>query len=94
MLGKKQKKNCKRKKKNIFAGIRRQETERQSEENVVAAENVVSPEKLSEPERNLNLIVLLLNLKLMKCLEEVRQSNLDFHIGTLTHSNNDNKNSQ
>ena len=48
MLGKKQKKNYKRKKKNIFAGIRRQETERQSEENVVAAENVVSPEKLEE----------------------------------------------
>ena len=63
MLGKKLKKNCKRKKKNIFAGIRRQETERQSEENVVAAENVVSPEKLSEPEEKLKLNCPLTELK-------------------------------
>ena len=63
MLGKKQKKNCKRKKKNIFAGIRRQETERQSEENVVAAENVVSPEKLSEHEEKLKLNCPLTELK-------------------------------
>ena len=63
MLGKKQKKNYKRKKKNIFAGIRRQETERQSEENVVAAENVVSPEKLSESEEKLKLNCPLAELK-------------------------------
>ena len=47
MPGKKQKKNYKCKRKKDFTGRRRQEIERQSEENVVAAENVVSPAKHS-----------------------------------------------
>ena len=42
MPGNKQKMKYKCKKKKIFTGIRKQETERQSEENVVAAENVIS----------------------------------------------------
>ena len=45
MPGKKQKTKDKPKRKKLFTGIRRQETERQSEENVVAAESVVSPVK-------------------------------------------------
>ena len=53
MPGKKQKTKYKRKRKKIFTGIRRQETGRQSEENVVAAENVVSPVKLSKSEEKL-----------------------------------------
>ena len=53
MVGKKQKTKYKRKRKKIFTGIRRQETERQLEENVVAAENVVSPVKLSKSEEKL-----------------------------------------
>ena len=53
MPGKKQKTKYKRKRKKIFTGTRRQETGRQSEENVVAAENVVSPVKLSKSEEKL-----------------------------------------
>ena len=55
MPAKKQKKNYKRKRKKIFTGIRRKETERQSEENVAVAENVVSPLKLIESEEKLKL---------------------------------------
>ena len=47
MPGNKQKKNYKCKRKKDFTGRRRQEIERQSEENIVAAENVVSPAKHS-----------------------------------------------
>ena len=43
MPGKKQKTKYKRKRKNIFTGIRRRETERQSEENVVL--NVLTVEQ-------------------------------------------------
>ena len=55
MPAKKQKKNYKRKRKKIFTGIRRRETERQSEENVAAAENVVSPVKIIESEEKFKL---------------------------------------
>ena len=55
MPAKKQKKNYKRKRKKIFTGIRRKETERQSEENVAAAENVVSPVEIIESEEKFKL---------------------------------------
>ena len=50
---KKQKTKYKPKRKKHFTGTSRQETGRQSEENVVAAENVVSPVKLSKSEEKL-----------------------------------------
>ena len=55
MPGKKQKNNYKRKRKIFFTRIRGHETERQSEENLIAAENVVSPAKISESEEKLKL---------------------------------------
>ena len=50
MPGKKQKTKYKRKRKKLFTGIRRQETERQSEKNVIVAVNVVSSVKCSKSE--------------------------------------------
>ena len=68
MPGKKQKTKYKRKRKKIFTGIRREETERQSEENVVAAENVVSPVKLRKSEKKLKRNCPLTEIKTNKVL--------------------------
>ena len=91
MPEKKQKTKYKRKRKKIFTGIRRQETERQSEENVVAAENLVSNVKLSKSEEKLKRNYPLAEIETNEVLTRSKtiKLGLDFHIPP-----NDSKNSR
>ena len=91
MPEKKQKTKYKRKRKKVFTGIRRQETERQSEENVVAAENLVSNVKLSKSEENLKRNYPLVEIETNEVLTRSKtiKLGLGFHIPP-----NDSKNSR